>query len=151
MNAKKLIPVVGGLFVVGVFTCAGFAQQGVGEKVGETLDNVGRGIKHEAQVVGEGVRKRFDAVRGDVQGMGVHSRVYSRLHWDTMLYNSKVEVHMVRNGVVLLRGTVADTAAKERALLLTRETVGVTEVFDEIVAITTTPPSAPTPEPRASR
>jgi osmotically-inducible protein OsmY len=136
MNVRTMVPAVGGLIVVGAFACVGFAQQqGLTEKVGEKIDNVGRGIRREAQVVGEAVRKRFDVVRGDVQGMGVHPRVYSRLHWDRALNGSRIEVHMIRNGVVLLRGTVPDAAAREHAVTLTRETVGVTEVFDELVPL----------------
>ena len=149
MNVGKVVRAAGGLLVLGVFTCAGFAQQqGVVEAVGEKLDNVGRGIRREAQVVSEAVRKRFDTVRGEVQGMGTHSRVYSRLHWDRTLNGSRIEVHMLRNGVVLLRGTVPDQAAKEHAMELARDTVGVNELFDELVPLTApTQAVAPPPTP----
>ncbi len=38
--------------------------------------------KRRAQDVGDGVKRRFDVVRADVQRMETHNRVYSRLHWD---------------------------------------------------------------------
>src|SRR4051794_34124381 len=47
----------------GVGLSVGFAQQpGVAERVGETLDNVGRGLLRGAQDLGEGVRRRFEVV-----------------------------------------------------------------------------------------
>lgn len=173
MNARHWVPAVGGLLVVGAFAGAGLAQQsGVAEKVGQKLDGVGReirrdaqgvtekvaqglsgvgqGLRREAQVVTEGVRRRFEVVRGEVNAMGIHSRVYSRLHWDRALNGSRIEVHTLRHGGVLLRGTVPDAAAKERAVALTRDTVDVTEVFDELVPLTTPGAAvAPAPERRA--
>lgn len=143
MDARKVVTAGFGLVVAGVFAASALAQQGVGEKVGEKLDQVGRGIRHEAQVVSEAVRKRFDAAKEDVQSMGVQSRVYSRIHWDRALNSSKVEVHVIRNGVVVLRGAVADQAAKDRAVALTRDTMGVTEVFDELVPLTVPAETAP--------
>ena len=111
------------------------ARQGVAEKVGEKLDHVGKGVKEGAIEVGEAVRKKFDIVRDDVQGMGTSSRVYSRLHWDKALHTSKIEVHMPRHGVVVLRGIVADPAARQRAETLTGETFGVTDVINELSAL----------------
>src|SRR3954469_17846697 len=84
--------------VVGAAASAVFAQQGVAARAGQAIDGVGRGIRQEAQVVGEAVRKRFDAVRTEVNRMGIHSRVYSRLHWDKALNGSRIEVHILRGG-----------------------------------------------------
>ncbi len=135
MDARKAVAVICGVIVVGALSYPTVAQEGVGEKVGGTLDKVGRGIRHEAQVIGEGVRTRFDSMKGDVHDMSVQSRVYSRIHWDRVLNSAKIEVHVIRNGVVVLRGSVPDQAARDRAAVLTRDTLGVTEVFDELVPL----------------
>lgn len=115
-----------------VWACTGFAQQGVVERLGHKLDDVGRGVKDGVQGVGEAVRKRFEVVQADVHRMGTHSRVYARLHWDKSLYSSKIEVHMMRGGVVLLRGMVPDAEARKKAVALATDTVDVNEVIDEL-------------------
>jgi hyperosmotically inducible periplasmic protein len=142
MRTRMWIAAAVGLLVSGAFTCVGYAQQGIAEKVGEKIDVVGRGIMREAEVVTEAVRKRFDAVRTDVGRMGIPSRVYSRIHWERSLYNSKIEVHLVRDGGILLRGRVPDAAAKARAVSIALDTEGVTEVFDELSPIKTASPAA---------
>ena len=76
------------------------------KKVGKKLDQVGQGIKLEAGRVTSGVAQEFEVVRSDVQKLPLHHRVYSRIHWDKMLHDAKIQVHMLRDGVVLLRGTV---------------------------------------------
>jgi hypothetical protein len=121
----------------------------VGEKIGE----VGQGIKAEAKQVSSGVARRFDAVKGDVHKMPTQHRVYSRLHWDKSLHEAKVEVHMLRDGVVLLKGTVPTEAARTRAVDLAMATVDVIEVYDELTVPTTAklPKSAATTKTSASR
>jgi hyperosmotically inducible periplasmic protein len=121
-----------GLSVMGIVACTCLAQQGVAEKSGQRLDEVGRGLRRGAYEVTEVVRKRFDVVRTDVQRMEAQSRVYSRLHWDKALNSGRIEVHMLRDGTVLLRGQVPDSEAKNRAVALARDTVGVSAVIDEL-------------------
>ena len=70
--------------------------------------------------------------------MAVHeqqviARVYSRLHWDKALVGSSLEVEVFADGTTVLRGAVADEATRKRASALTRDTVGVTRVVDELV------------------
>jgi osmotically-inducible protein OsmY len=130
----------------GVGLSVGFAQQpGVAERVGEKLDSVGRGLVRGAQELGEGVRKKFDVVRSDVSRMGIQPRVYARIHWDKTLTDARIEVHMLRDGVVLLRGVVPDAAAKARTIELARDTVDVTGVVDELETILPTPASTVAP------
>jgi hyperosmotically inducible protein len=121
-------------FVAGV-ACTSLAQQGVVEKAAEKLDDVGRGLRRGASEITDAIRKRFEAVRTDVNRMETHSRVYSRLHWDKALNSSRFEVLMLRDGTVLLRGQVPDTAAKTQAVALARETFGVSAVVDELVPL----------------
>jgi hypothetical protein len=147
MNARQWVPAVAALLVLIALPDGGLlAQQagGVASKVGQRLDEVGRGIRREAEVVSDSLRKRFDVVRAEINQMGLPSRVYSRVHWDRALNGSRIEVHVMRSGAVLLRGNVPDLASRDRALMLTRDTVGVTEVIDELVPLSAPePPSTP--------
>jgi hyperosmotically inducible periplasmic protein len=152
MRTRLVVMGIAGLTVLGLGVGVGgrvsVAQQGVAERVGEKIDNVGRGIVRGAQEVSEAVRRRFEVVRADVARMGVHSRVYSRIHWDKALHDTRIEVHMMRDGVVLLRGVVADAAARARAVALARDTVDVTAVIDELETVVVTPAPAATSAPR---
>jgi hyperosmotically inducible periplasmic protein len=123
---------------------AGAQQPGVAERVGETLDSVGRGLIRGAQEVTDSVRRRFEVVRAEVSRMGVPSRVYSRIHWDKTLVDARIEVLMMRDGLVLLRGVVPDAAAKVHAVDLARDTVDVTGVIDELTMVIPTPMPMPT-------
>jgi hypothetical protein len=136
-------------------TGTGRAQQpGVAETIGEKLDSVGRGIVRGAQDLSDSVRQRFEVVRSEVSRMGVQPRVYSRLHWDKTLSTARIEVHMLRDGVVLLRGVVPDAAAKAHAVALARDTRDVTGVVDELETVipapAPTPATAPTPTSRTT-
>jgi hypothetical protein len=131
----------------GALTCSALGQ-GVAERAGQAIDGVGRGVRREAFVVTDAIRRRFDAVRTDVHRMGNHSRVYSRIHWDRTLHGSKIEVHMLRDGSVLLRGTVPDIQAKDRAVALARDTVAVPAVVDELTVLN---PPAVVPVPTRPR
>lgn len=123
------------LAALGIVAATSSAQEGVVEKAGRSLDEVGRGIKRGMIELGEGFRTRFEGVRTDVQRMGIPTRVYSRIHWDKTLYNARIEVHAFRDGSVLLRGTVADVAARDRAVGLAKDTVDVTGVIDELTVL----------------
>jgi osmotically-inducible protein OsmY len=127
-------PLLGLTFVAAV-ACTSLAQQGVVGKAAEKLDDVGRGLRRGASEITDAIRKRFEAVRTDVNRMETHSRVYSRLHWDKALNSSRLEVLMLRDGTVLLRGQVPDTAAKVQAVALARDTFGVSAVVDELVPL----------------
>jgi hypothetical protein len=132
MKATSLIRGTACLTVLGVWAGMSLAQQGVVEKLGEKVDNLGRSVKAEAQDLSDAVRKRFDGVRTEVHRMDTHARVYSRLHWDKELHSSKIEVHMLRGGVVLLRGVVATPEAKRKAVTLAADTIEVKSVIDEL-------------------
>jgi osmotically-inducible protein OsmY len=148
MCSKLVVTGIVGLSFLGFAAGAGQAQQpGVAERVGETLDNVGRGIVRGAQEVTDTVWKKFEVVRADVARMGIQPRVYARIHWDKTLNAARIEVHMLRDGVVLLRGVVPDAAAKAHAVALVRDTVDVTGVVDELDVLLPAPatPAATAP------
>ena len=117
-------------------------QEGVATKAAEKLDDVGRAIKkgflraeetvrEELNKTGETVREGFAKTRESVQGMGIPSRVYGRLHWDKEFHSISLFVK-AEGGRVTVRGILPDDAAKARAIALVRDTVGVTQVIDQI-------------------
>ena len=117
MRIRTALFVTAGVAVCGILPVVGFArQEGVGAKVGEKLSEAGQAVRNEARKVTDAVSKEFDKVRSDVGKLGIHHRVYTRIHWDKSLHGSKIEVHLFKGGVVLLRGIVPNTEAKKRRL-----------------------------------
>src|SRR4051812_7620318 len=102
--------------------------QGVGERAGQALDDVGRGVRR-------GFQNAFARTRTAVDNQEVISRVYSRLHWDKTLVGATLELEVQDGGTTFLRGAVPDAAAKQRAIVLARDTVGVTQVVDELTLL----------------
>jgi hyperosmotically inducible protein len=113
------------------------ARQGAGERAGEALDNAGRNIRR-------GVQNAFARSRATVHEQEVLARVYSRIHWDKMLVGSTLELEVRDDGTAVLRGAVPNKASKERAVVLARDTVGVTQVVDELTIL---PPARVIPAP----
>jgi osmotically-inducible protein OsmY len=110
-------------------------------KVGSAVDSLKKG----ATSAEEAIRQQFSKAKNAVVNMGVEGRVYSRLHWDKALATSKIELSAPRPGVIALSGTVADAKAKAKALELTMDTVGVTEVVDHLTVQSTTTTTNPAP------
>ena len=138
-------------------------QGGVAEKAGEKLDEVGRAIKQgivnaEETVreglnkTGETVRESFAKTRESVNAMGLGPRVYGRLHWDKSLNSSPLSIK-VEGSRVTLRGVVPDAATEAKALTLVGETVGVTQVIDQLTVLspTTSTPNASVPRATSKR
>lgn len=99
--------------------------QGVVERAGQALDNAGRNIRR-------GVENAVARGEAAVRETDVFGRVYGRIHWDKKLADSVIELEVQADGTTTLRGAVADAAAKKRAVVLARDTVGVTTVVDEL-------------------
>jgi hypothetical protein len=111
----------------------GQAQQdpGPGKKAGQKLDELGRSIKKGLQGAGDTIREQFSKVRNAVHNMDIAAREYGRLHWDKSLTTCALDLE-VKGGTVTLRGDVPDAKAKVKAAELARETVGITEVVDQL-------------------
>ncbi len=109
----------------------GQAQE-TGKRVGEKLDQAGRDLRGGLNKAGQEAKERLASAKTSVRNMGVESRVYGRLHWDKALNDATIELSTSQAGVVTLNGSVANAKAKARALELARETVGVTEVIDQL-------------------
>jgi osmotically-inducible protein OsmY len=106
------------------------------EKIKEKVGNIGTSIKRGALSAEEAIKERYNRAKAAVVAMSIEGRVYARLHWDKALAGSKVELTAPKPGVIELSGTVADAKAKARALELTNDTVGVTQVVDKLVVQT---------------
>jgi osmotically-inducible protein OsmY len=129
-----------GLFVA--LVGSGVAQQGTGEKVGDKVDRAIQDIKKGVKEAAADVKEQFQKTKASVHAMGVESRVYGRLHWDKALNEASVEIHVDRDGVATLKGTVADGLAKTKAITLASDTVGVKRVVDRLTVITDETPTA---------
>jgi hyperosmotically inducible periplasmic protein len=130
-----------------IWTCVVQAQQeSATQKAKEALGTAVGDLKKGVQNVSEGVRERFSKARTSVQNMGIEARVYGRLHWDKALNTASIELEMHDTGTVTMRGTVPDPAAKAKAITLAKDTVGVTQVIDQLTALSPTSP-APSPVP----
>lgn len=104
------------------------AQEGIGERIGESID---RGLD---RLSGE-IQENWASLRKFVDKLGVQGRVYSRLRWDKQLEKAEIEVDVAAGGTVRITGRVANAAAKEKAIELTKGTVGVTRVVDDLQVI----------------
>jgi hyperosmotically inducible protein len=121
-------------------------QEGVGEKAGEKIDEVGRKFKKGLDKAEDAVRESFHKSRAAVHSMGVAARVYGRLHWDKSLNSSTLDVK-VEDGVATLSGSVATAEAKAKATTLAAETVGVTRVVEQLTIPASEADRAATPKP----
>ncbi len=162
---KKIYAVIAASLFAVVLACFGVAsraqQGGVAERAGEKLDEFGRAIRDGFEKAGEtvvgGISKTGETVReglvkarDSVQGMGVYSRVYSRIHWDKTLHASNVLLR-AEGGFITLRGVVPDEAAKTKAVTLTAETVGVSRVISQLTVLHPSEESAPASAPASRR
>ena len=106
-------------------------KESVSDKVKEKLDSAARSIKKGAQSAADAVKEQYHRARESVHGLGEHGRVYARLHWDKNLQGAKIEI-TVKGSVATLTGTVPDAKAKAKAIELTQDTVGITDVVDHL-------------------
>ena len=74
--------------------------------------------------------------RRSVDDLGVEARVYGRLHWDKALNEAEIVVEVQNGGVVVLHGAVLDEEARDKAVALAVETVGVERVIDMLTPAT---------------
>lgn len=116
-----------------------------GEKLKEKAGNAVSSVKKGASNASDAIKNKFNAAKDHVKAMEIEARVYSRLHWDKGLVGHKIDLSAPRAGTIVLNGTVADARAKAKAVELTTDTVGVTDVVDHLTVQT----SATVTEPAA--
>ncbi len=107
-------------------------RPGVGEKVGQALDRTARVVMRRARSARADVEAAYNRAKTEIANFGVEARITGRLQWDKHLQGSHVEIEVDEQGVATLRGRVPDAAAKAKAVALTRDTIGVREVVDEL-------------------
>ena len=114
------------------------------EKVKATAGSAVNSIKKGAASAGEAISEQYDRARSAVSKMGTEARVYARIHWEKGLATSKVELSAPKEGVIALNGTASDEKARAKAVELANDTIGVTQVIDNLkvqtVATTAEPP-----------
>lgn len=114
---------------LGTLTAApAIAQLGVAERAGEALDNAGRNIRR-------GVETAIERGRAPIVDRQLLTRVFGRIQWDKTLAGSTLDLEVRDEGTVFLRGAVATPEAKDRAVLLAKDTIGVTQVVDELTIL----------------
>jgi hypothetical protein len=99
--------------------------QGPIERVGQALDNAGRNIRRTVE--NAVARGQITAAEQDLI-----DRILMRIRWDKQLAGSVLQLEVPAYGEVILRGSVASNAIKERAVDLVQNTIGVTGVVDEL-------------------
>jgi osmotically-inducible protein OsmY len=105
--------------------------QSVGQRIGEAVDQVTSGVQQAWQQVKEAGNR-----------MGVEARVYARLRWDKAIHSATIDIEVPKAGTVVLKGSVADAAAKKKAVALANDTIGVEQVVDQLAVA---PPTAEKP------
>ena len=100
-------------------------EQGFAEQLGEELD---QGLNQ----LSEEFRQGWASLRQAVNRMGVQGRVYSRLRWDKAIATAEIDVDVEQEGVVTLSGALDSAQAKQKAVELARDTVGVRRVIDRL-------------------
>lgn len=165
ITMRRFVAMATGLMLVAGSAWAAAQQEpGAAERAGEKLDEAGReagrkldeagrkirrGLERGFDSARDAVRETFDQTRDRVNEMSVQSRVYGRLHWDKMLVNSNLELTAEGGGVVTLRGTVPSKEARQRAVELATDTVGVERVIDRLTVGAEPPAEAVRPKVRA--
>jgi osmotically-inducible protein OsmY len=102
------------------------AGDGVGEQIGRKID---RGLNELTNELREG----WNQAKRSLDQLGLQGRVYARLHWDKDLSTASLDLEIQDADVVVLKGTVPSAAAKEKAELLTRDTLGVRDVVNRLM------------------
>jgi osmotically-inducible protein OsmY len=105
--------------------------QSVGQRIGEAIEQVSSGVQQAWQQVKEAGNR-----------MGVEARVYARLRWDKAIHSATIDIEVPKAGTVVLKGSVADAAAKKKAVELANDTIGVEQVVDQLAVA---PPTAEKP------
>jgi hyperosmotically inducible periplasmic protein len=136
------VPVFGlaALFAAGV--TRSYAQDApqptLGEKIKEKAGNAVTSIKKGALSAEDALKEKYAQARAGIVKMEIEARVYARLHWEKALVDSRIDLHTPSPGVVVLSGTVASEKAKAKASELTADTVGVTQVTNNLLVVLTT-------------
>ena len=120
------------LGIVAVLAAPLHAQEGIAEKLGKRLD---RGLNK----VSEELRQGWAEIRTNVDRLSVQGRVYSRLRWDKATTGAPIDIQVRDENIIVLSGSVSKETARVKAVELARDTVGVSDVIDELKVVPTKP------------
>jgi len=113
----------------GIVCVAAVVPSHAREKSDETIgDKINRGVSR----IGEELRQGWAEVRKSVDKLSVEGRVYGRLHWDKELADATIDIQVHDDHMVVLTGSVDSQSAKNKAVQLAQDTVGVKQVVDEL-------------------
>jgi hypothetical protein len=118
-------------------------QPTTGRRIGEKIDEAAGALRRDAEKAGAAVREGFHKAKASVNAMGIEARVYGRLRWDKALDGASIDVSAASDGTVTLTGTVANAAARAKAVQLAADTVGVSRVVDQLRSAAPTPTASP--------
>ncbi len=116
------------LLTLSLMASTAFAQDGPIRRAGQALDNAGKNIRYRVET--EIARGQITAQEREVLG-----RVSRRIEWDKRFVGSTIQIEARAGGVVVLRGSVLNDAAKLRAVEVVENTIGVTSVVDELAVV----------------
>ncbi len=80
----------------------------------------------------EKVSTSWDAVRGTWAASALDGRVITRLRWEKTLADLDLKVQSNKTNDIRLRGTFRDETQHQRILEVTRTTLGVNQIVDEL-------------------
>jgi hypothetical protein len=97
----------------------------------EALARIGRRFVENTHKAAGSIQEQVDLPRMPVVAVGLKEKVETRLRWDALLMDAKVEV-AVNGAEVDLKGTVKSDAQRRRAAEIAETTVGVQAVNDAL-------------------
>jgi osmotically-inducible protein OsmY len=136
-------PIVGLLLVA--WTSAAQEPKSTTDVLKEKASSAVKAVKKGVVSAEEAIKEKYAQAKVAVHNMELQHRVYARLHWDKALNGSKFEVSVAEGGIATLSGTVADAKAKAKAEELASDTVGVTQVVDQLTVSASASPAAKKP------
>ena len=77
------------------------------------------------------VAASFESMRANWNELALDARVSLRLRWEKDLQSTTIQVE-ARNGIVEVKGKVADILQRQRAIQVAQSTTGVVEVIDSL-------------------
>jgi osmotically-inducible protein OsmY len=146
MNRKAwgvVVPIV--CLLLGAWTTAAQEPKSTTDVLKEKASSAVKAVKKGVASAEEAIKEKYAQARLTVHNMAVEHRVYARLHWDKALNGSKFDVSVSEGGVATLTGAVADAKAKAKAAELASDTVGVTQVVDQLTVSASAAPAAKKP------
>ncbi len=122
-----------GVSAAAIFAVSGaWSQDGLGERIGETLDRTVGQLREQTGELAEDLRAGFARAKRAVDRMSVEARVYARLHWDKDLGDAELSIDVEDDGAAVIEGVVKSEDAKAKASRLAEDTVGVTRVANRL-------------------